>query len=55
MAGAVTEATEVDEEAAVAMEVAVVVDVGDTEMEGEYPNILSLSNSTCDQPLSFSF
>ena len=55
MAGAVTEATEVDEEAAVAMAVAVVVDVGDTEMEGEYPNILSLSNSTCDQPLSFSF
>lgn len=34
MAGAVTEATEVDEEAAVAMAVAVVVDVGDTEMEG---------------------
>jgi len=34
MAGDVTEAMEVDEEAAVAMAVAVVVDVGDTETEG---------------------
>ena len=55
MAGAVTEATEVDEEAAVAMAVAVVADVGDTETEGEYPNIFSLSHSTCDQSLSFPF
>ena len=55
MAGAVTEATEVDEEAAVAMAVAVVVDVGDTEMEGEYPNILSLFPILLVINLSFSF
>jgi len=46
MAGDVTEAMEVDEEAAVAMAVAVVVDVGDTETEGLEETVVMAADPT---------